>query len=214
MEFDLDKQDWYSGPFLRLQFPPIEKKVGQHYIKEIYRLTKYFQELDDERPLTVVRELKQDVEKFREKMWLVELLTTEAITKKPQVWREIFKECEVSDLEVNEELSLQSLLENGMANFQEKIEEISKRAEKQWNIEKKLNELVEKIKEVRAEFIAYSTTYVLKSIDELQQLLDDQLNALLIMKASPYIKGVINKANQIEQKIILIQDTLEQWIKT
>ena len=64
-----------------------------------------------------MRELKQDVEKFREKMWLVELLTTEAITKKPQVWREIFKECEVSDLEVNEELSLQSLLENGMANF-------------------------------------------------------------------------------------------------
>jgi hypothetical protein len=29
------------------------------------------------------------------------------------------------------------------------------------------------------------------------------------MKASPYIKGVINKANTIEQKIILIQDTLE-----
>jgi dynein heavy chain len=28
MEFDLDKQDWYIGPFLRLQFPPIEKKVG------------------------------------------------------------------------------------------------------------------------------------------------------------------------------------------
>ena len=117
MEFDLDKQDWYNGPFLRLQFPPIEKKVGQHYIKEIYRLTKYFQDLDDERPLTVVKELKQDVERFREKMWLVELLTTEAITKKPQVWREIFKECEVLDLEVNEELTLQSLLDNGMAGY-------------------------------------------------------------------------------------------------
>jgi dynein heavy chain len=73
--------------------------------------------LDDERPLAVVRELKQDVERFREKMWLVELLTTEAITKKPQVWREVFKECEVSDLDVNEELTLQSLLDNRMAEF-------------------------------------------------------------------------------------------------
>ena len=33
------------------------------------------------------------------------------------------------------------------------------------------------------------------------------------MKASPYIKAVLNKANQLEAKIVLIQDTLEGWIK-
>ncbi len=41
-------------------------------------------------------------------------------------------------------------------------------------------------------------TYVLKSLDEIQQLLDDQLNILMMMKASPYIKAVLNKANQLE----------------
>jgi hypothetical protein len=30
-----------------------------------------------------VRDLRLDVEKFREKMWIVELLTSEAIQKKP-----------------------------------------------------------------------------------------------------------------------------------
>lgn len=33
------------------------------------------------------------------------------------------------------------------------------------------------------------------------------------MKASPYIKAVLNKANTLEGKIVLIQDTLEGWIK-
>lgn len=56
-------------------------------------------------------------------------------------------------------------------------------------------------------------TYVLKSLDEVQQLLDDQLNILIMMKASPYIKAVSNKANALEAKIVLIQDTLEGWIK-
>jgi dynein heavy chain len=35
----------------------------------------------------------------------------------------------------------------------------------------------------------------------------------MMMKASPYIKAVLNKANTLEAKIVLIQDTLEGWIK-
>ena len=35
----------------------------------------------------------------------------------------------------------------------------------------------------------------------------------MMIKASPYIRGVVTRANQIEIKIVLIQDTLEGWIK-
>ena len=44
-------------------------------------------------------------------------------------------------------------------------------------------------------------------------MMDDQLNILMMMKASPYIKAVLTKATTIETKIVLIQDTLEGWIK-
>lgn len=47
----------------------------------------------------------------------------------------------------------------------------------------------------------------------MQQILDDNLNSLLMMKSSPYIKPVLTKATAIESRIILIQDTLENWIK-
>ena len=112
-------------------------------------------------------------------------------------------------------MTLQVLIDLKLANFREIIEEISKRAEKQYNIEKKLNEIVEKMKDLKLDVMAFknSGTYVLKSLEETQQIMDDQLNILMMIKASPYIKGVINRATQIEIKIVLIQDTLEGWIK-
>lgn len=34
------------------------------------------------------------------------------------------------------------------------------------------------------------------------------------MKSSPYIKPILTRASLVEAKIMLIQDTLENWIKT
>ena len=28
MEFELDKQEWYQGPFLKLTYPPVERKIN------------------------------------------------------------------------------------------------------------------------------------------------------------------------------------------
>lgn len=60
-----------------------------------------------------MKELRADVERFREKMWLIELLTTEAMAKKPATWKEIFRECNVAEIE-HEEMTFQGLLDAGM----------------------------------------------------------------------------------------------------
>lgn len=59
-----------------------------------------------------------------------------------------------------------------------------------------------------------ANTYILEGVDESQQILDDNLNALMMMKSSPYIKPIINRLNMAEARIVLIQDTLDNWIKT
>jgi dynein heavy chain len=109
-----------------------------------------------------------------------------------------------------------NILDMGLANYREQIEEISKKAEKQWSLEKKLNGIVEILKNLKVDSLRYKNTgtFVLKGVDETQQILDDQLNILLMMKASPHIKPVLAKATVVETKIILIQDTLDGWIKT
>lgn len=43
-------------------------------------------------------------------------------------------------------MTFQVLIESKLSQYREIIEEVSKRAEKQYSIEKKLNEIVEKMK--------------------------------------------------------------------
>lgn len=39
-------------------------------------------------------------------MWMIELLTTEAMIKKPNHWKDLWKECELPDIEPNDEMNL------------------------------------------------------------------------------------------------------------
>jgi len=150
LDFDIDKQDWNKGPFLKLNYSSIEKKM-EFFIKELIILQKIFLERKEDFPVKVTKMLKDDIEKFRGKLWLIDYLTNEAVLKKPAVWRDIFRECELTYMEPNNEMTLMSLIDHGLGGFKEKIEEITKRVEKQWNFEKKLNEIQEKVKGTKLE---------------------------------------------------------------
>jgi hypothetical protein len=73
-----------------------------------------------------------------------------------------------------------------------------------------LNVIIDELKKLEINTKSYpkAKTYILEGIDDAQQVLDDNLNALLMMKSSPYIKPIIGKATLVEAKIVLIQDTL------
>ena len=66
-------------------------------------------------------------------------------------------------------MTFENLIDLGLEKFKEKIEEVSKKAEKQYNIEKKLNETVDKFKELHLEVINYKDTgsSVLKNVEEI-----------------------------------------------
>jgi hypothetical protein len=41
--------------------------------------------------------LKEDAGEFKKKLWLIELLTTEAMVKKAgKYWKEVFEKCEIA----------------------------------------------------------------------------------------------------------------------
>ena len=66
-------------------------------------------------------------------MWLIELLTTDAMSNPKRSaghWKEIFTECECKDLELNDELTLGKLIAANFIAHRAVIEDISKKAEK------------------------------------------------------------------------------------
>jgi dynein heavy chain len=54
---------------------------------------------------------------------------------------------------------------------------------------------------------------VLKNAEDIQDQLSDQLTLVIMMKSSPFINPVRRRANDLENRIILAQDALEEWLK-
>ena len=216
LEFHYDQESWLLGSFLKLNYATIEKKIDNCF-RETLKLQKLFGENEEEEASNIARVLRTKIEKFKEDLWLVELLTSEAMIKKPAYWKDVFKEIQMTAFEVNDELSFAKLKESGFLKFKEQIEEVTKRVEKQWNIEKKLNEIVEKLKEIKLDVVPdkKSGSFLLAHMDDVQQILDDQLNIVLMLKTSPYIKtpSVQKRANELESKLILVQVLLFFFLK-
>ena len=131
MKFDFEKQKTFNGPLLKNNFNQLEKMVNREFLKESIELMKEFDNLNNDNASNIITAMKEDIEKFREILWLVELLTTDALIKKPHYWKEISDACKLSKenkLEPNDELTLKVILDLGLDQFREEIEEISKKA--------------------------------------------------------------------------------------
>jgi len=95
-------------------------------------------------------------------MWIIELLATEVMVKKPIYLKEVFQKCEIVPIEPNDDMSLKMLIDHGMMEKKEEIEEVAKRVEKQWAIEKKMNEMIDQVKEIKLLIMPYKNTFVLQ----------------------------------------------------
>jgi dynein heavy chain len=132
-------------------------------------LSKVFTNNGDSVISEVTRNFRRDIDKLREIIWVIDLLTIEAFVKKPSHWKELFKELKMPEIEPNEDLTFAVLVQKQILTMRDSIEEISRRADKQWNLEKKLNEMQEKVKYVKIELQPYKNDgiYIFKSLDEL-----------------------------------------------
>ncbi len=102
------------------------------------------------------------------------------------------------------DMSLDILIGKGLLEHKGIIEEFSKKVEKQYALEKKYIEMIELIKTIKLGTQKYKNTFILNSIDEIIQQLDDNINTLIFMKSSPFVKPILKKTNELEQRLILI----------
>ena len=192
-----------------LNYDMVEKKLTGDYQREVLRLLKYFTNIKNYVAHGVCEEAKKSIDKFKEKLWLIESLTCEGLMKKPNLFKEMFNNAGIPYIELKE-LNLTVIIESGLDKHRAIVEEASRKAEKIWGIEKKINEINETLKLLELQLTPFkkTETYIVNGFDDLLVTLDDQFNLLVMLKSSPYIKGVLGRTNTIESRIVLIRETL------
>lgn len=93
-------------------------------------------------------------------------------------------------IKVSPDLTLERIIEFGLEEYLPKFETISESATKENNLERAMNKMFVEWKEMAFTVNAYrdTGTYIMSSVDDIQNMLDDHIIKTQTMKGSPYIK--------------------------
>ena len=121
-QFQNDKEQWVSGPLIRVRYTDVSKKVDQ-YRRDIGQLKRKFDndEGDNEAAKDVCKAIQEDIKLFDKKTPLLQHLTKEAIVKSKNYWNIIFTEIGVAKVPQNT-ATLENLTSAGLLEHLEVIE--------------------------------------------------------------------------------------------
>ena len=111
--------------------------------------------------------------------------------------------------------SLRKMLKYKLDPFLDDLEAISSGASKEFSLEKAMQRMEDEWDAIVFNTIAYRDTGVsiLTSIDDIQTNLDDQIVKTQTMRGSPFIKPFETRIKAWEERLLKMQDTLDEWLK-
>ncbi|KAF4028545.1 Dynein heavy chain [Phytophthora infestans] len=207
-EFHSSRQTWLNGSFLELKGGAIEALVTEWW-KASYKLSK---SLVDDAPgsAEVALILRERTEEFKAYLPVIQSLASPALQERH--WEKLRHT--IGFEEAEEELTLQLLLDRGITQHLETIQEIGTFAEKEYLLQKSLSAMIAEWEKVEFQTAAYreTGTYLLRSTDEIVALLDDHLVKTQTMRGSPYIKSIEKDCKAWEKKLQYSQQLLDEWM--
>ena len=93
--------------------------------------------------------------------------------------------------------------------------QVSEVASKEYSFEKNLEKMKSEWRELTFDIQPYkeSGTYVLRGVDEVIALLDDQIVKIQAMRGSPYAKALESTVMEWNNKLNYFQEVLDEWLK-
>lgn len=209
VDFQKSYSAWMNGSFLKIDPESVETDVANAY-RNIYKIALVF--ADRELPLKLATITKDQIEAFKVNLPLITTLCNPGF--RDRHWKRI------SDVigfkfQPDEHTTLSSVLERKLEKYMPKFEEISAVATKEYSFEKALGKMYAEWKDVLFITLDYrdTGTQILGGSDDIQMLLDDHIVKTQTMRGSPYIKAFEDESKAWDQKLTLIQEILDEWLK-
>ncbi|KAH9558616.1 hypothetical protein CY35_06G017100 [Sphagnum magellanicum] len=115
----------------------------------------------------------------------------------------------------NPDFTAKQAIELGLTSQIAKCEEVSEFASKEYGLEKSLDKMQNDWMGVDFEYVEWKNTKtnILRGIDDLQMMLDDQLIKTQSMQASPYIGPFQDRVRIWSEKLVMLQKVLKEWLQ-
>uniref|UniRef100_A0A2K6PQ33 Dynein axonemal heavy chain 12 n=1 Tax=Rhinopithecus roxellana TaxID=61622 RepID=A0A2K6PQ33_RHIRO len=214
LKWQRSEKRWMDGGFLDLNGESMEADV-EEFSREIFKTLKFFQtklkkELQEKRKAARKRSLEE--EKIEEEP--KENPTLTMCRMRARHWKQM-SEIVGYDLTPDSGTTLRKVLKLNLTPYLEKFEVISAGASKEFSLEKAMNTMIGTWDDIAFHISLYRDTGVciLSSVDEIQAILDDQIIKTQTMRGSPFIKPFEHEIKAWEDRLIRIQETIDEWLK-
>ncbi|KAG5839016.1 hypothetical protein ANANG_G00229870 [Anguilla anguilla] len=226
LKWQKTEKRWMDGSFQDLNGESMEVEVDE-FFREVYKMLKFFRqkqkkaEQEARRPPGTVEDgpsvlmctgVMEQVKDFKENVPMVCTLCNPGI--RARHWTEM-SSIVGYDLTPDSGTTLRKLLKQNLSAYLEQFEVISVAASKEFSLEKAMQTMVEMWDTVAFSHHPYreSGVSILTSVDEIQTMLDDQIVKTQTMRGSPFIKPFEAQIRVWEERLIRIQDTIDEWLK-
>ncbi|RXM98274.1 Dynein heavy chain 12, axonemal [Acipenser ruthenus] len=241
LKWQRTEKRWMDGAFQDLNGESMEVEVDE-FFREIYKMLKFFQQKQKKAELELQKaapkkrgaedkerekeeeEKKQShtveicavvmeqVKEFKDYIPTVSILCNPGI--RARHWKQM-SDIVSYDLTPNSGTTLRKVLKQNLTPYLEQFEQISAAASKEFSLEKAMHTMVEVWDSIFFHTSPYreSGVSILSAVDEVQTTLDDQIVKTQTMRGSPFIKPFEQEIKEREERLIRIQETIDEWLK-
>lgn len=200
---------WMNGEYTKFAFEDIDRDA-QQYWRDAVKMLKTLGEMPQ--AAHVIEKMKETFDVFKKFLPVLAIVSNPGM--RDRHWRQVSDLLKVR-VHPSEQPTLAIILKLDLLPQIAKLEEISTFASKEYMLERSLDSMSTDWQPMQFSTTAWreSGTHILSAVDEIQQLLDDHLVKTQTMRCSPFIGPFEERAKVWEQKLVLLQDILDAWLK-
>uniref|UniRef100_A0A3P8WKL1 Dynein axonemal heavy chain 7 n=1 Tax=Cynoglossus semilaevis TaxID=244447 RepID=A0A3P8WKL1_CYNSE len=201
---------WLHGPLGGVNPDKVEEDVS-NYWRTLYKLEKGF--CEDPNALNMATTIKAKIEEFKEHIPMVQVLCNPGLCDRH--WAAMSAVAGVALQPTNQDACVAHFLSMELEKHLSSFESISEAASKEHSLQTAMERMAGEWGDTEFCLLPYreTGTCILSSVDEVQMLLDDHIVKTQTMKGSPFIKPFEVEIREWENKLLLLQEILDEWLK-
>eukprot|EP01135_Chromosphaera_perkinsii_P000898 Nk52_evm61s152 gene=Nk52_evmTU61s152 len=204
-----DYKKWMDAGFMGLNAEDVDKEVDEFW-REIVKLAKSLEKLPE--PRKVAELIKIQIKEFRVHIPLLAVVCNPGLRERH--WTNM-SELTGQDITPDSSTTLRKMIQYELGPHMEALESIADAALREFSLEKGMEKMKAEWEPTEFVLVAYrdSGTCILSSIDDIQQILDDHIVKTQTMRGSPFCKPFEESIKQWEERLVRLQETIDQWLK-